>query len=110
MSVPIQSDGIAKLVYEFMSKGWTPAEQYISKFLLPAKGPIRDIIRENPGVFRSPNLPNQQLYDADSCPIITELPDSYALLSNASMGGTLGIFGHPRFAASCNHFFKFYYL
>jgi hypothetical protein len=96
MSVPIQSDGMAKYILEYMSKGWTPAEQYVSKFLSPAKGPFRDAIRGNPGVFRPPKLPNQQLYDTESYPIVTELPDGYALLSNADMGGTLGIFGHPR--------------
>jgi hypothetical protein len=97
MSVPINSDGMTKFILEHINKGWSPAEQYISKFMLPVRKQVWEVILANPGVFRPPKPPNHQLYDPDSCPIISEFPDGYALLANTSQGGTLGIFGHPRY-------------
>ena len=97
MSIPINSDGMTKYIMEHINKGWTPAEKYISKFMVPVRTQLWEAIMANPGVFRPPKPPKHQLYDPDSCPVLSELPDGYALLANASMGGTLGIFGHPRY-------------
>lgn len=80
----IFSDGNDLSISDALSKGWTRADKFVPSFLKAAKGGFEEVLVAVRGG------------SAAQASASIQLPHNYALLTLASVGGTLAIFGHPR--------------